>query len=93
MLRSRLVEVAATLDRLDRAGPTGPEARGRVQQAEAVLKTLLEAGDADRAERVLELLSRDYDPGWRERFAAGERSADPAVPPSAVPPSADTVEG
>ena len=74
-LRARLLDVAAALDRLDRCGgaPTAAAAR---TEAEGLLRTLLEPGDADRAERVLTQLSRPYDPAWPDRFAAGETAID-----------------
>ena len=74
-LRARLVDVAAALDRLDRFGDT-PEAAQARGEAERMLREILRPGDADRAERVLTMLSREYDATWRERFAAGETSPD-----------------
>ncbi len=76
-LRARLVDVAAALDRIDRLGDSAAAAHAR-GEAERVLHEILEPGEADRAERVLTLLSRRYDTGWRERFAAGESSPDAA---------------
>lgn len=80
-LRARLVDVAAALDRLDRlserAGDGGcAEAEIARFEAKRMLEVILEPGDADRAERVLTMLSRSYDPIWRERFAAGETRPD-----------------
>lgn len=66
-LRARLIDVAAALDRLDRAG-----ALPQRLEAERLLRALLAPEGADRAERLLALLSRPYDAAWRERFAAGE---------------------
>ncbi len=66
-LRAKLVDIAAGLDRLDRAGEAGAAARA---EAEQMIQTLLEPGSADRAERVLKLLSLEYDPAWQQRFSA-----------------------
>ncbi|MEQ8847606.1 hypothetical protein [Botrimarina sp.] len=73
-LRAGLLDAAAALDRIDRAGG-GDSAERRL--AQRLLEVLAEPGRADRAERVLTLLSREYDPSWRERFADGQGSADP----------------
>ena len=65
-IRARLLEIAAALDRIDRApGEAGDEARLPF----AAIRELLERGDADRAERIQRLYSREYDPRWRARFA------------------------
>ncbi len=64
-LRASILDIAATLDRLDAAaGPS--EAR---TQAETLLRLLLDNNDGNRARRVLERLSRPYDPNWRDAFA------------------------
>lgn len=67
-VRARLLEVAAALDRLDRAG--APTAREVVDLQQAAIRELLEPGDANRVERIQRLYSRAYDPDWRARFAA-----------------------
>ena len=60
--RSRLLDLAATLDRLDRgAGTAAADPRlARIRQA---LLTLLET-EPGRAERVQQIFSLDYDPDW-----------------------------
>jgi hypothetical protein len=60
--RSRLLDLAATLDRLDRGtGSTAGDPRlDRIRQA---LLALLEAGPG-RAERVQQIFSLAYDPDW-----------------------------
>lgn len=73
-LRAAIVDIASAMDRLDLAGAT--EAR---TEAQSLLAALLEAETPERAELVLTRLSRGYDPAWRERFAAGETSADPST--------------
>ncbi|MHC5538197.1 hypothetical protein ACYOEI_08210 [Singulisphaera rosea] len=65
--RGRILEVAASLDRLDRAperpGHTPDRRLGQLRQA---IEALLEPGPG-RAETVQRLFSLDYDADWRER--------------------------
>jgi hypothetical protein len=66
--RSKILELAAALDRLDRApreAASAPEAR--VAQMRQALEALLEPGPG-RAETVQRIFSLEYDPQWRERF-------------------------
>jgi hypothetical protein len=65
-LRARILELAAGLDRLDRAADAakGDERRERLEQA---IRLLLE-NEPNRAEQVQRLFSREYDEEWRERF-------------------------
>ena len=65
-IRAKILEVAASLDRLDRGdGSTADDPR---------LKLLLEAIDLlqenkpDRAEQIQLLFSREYEDDWRETF-------------------------
>ena len=60
--RSKLLDLAATLDRLDRGeGSAGPDPRlERIRQA---LYTLLEL-EPGRAERVQQIFSLMYDADW-----------------------------
>jgi hypothetical protein len=67
-LRASIIDIAATLDRLDAAGPAEATSEARTQ-AEALLRTLLDSSDGDRAQRLLEQMSRPYDPKWRDAFA------------------------
>jgi len=59
--RSKLLDVAANLDRADRAGGTVNDPR-RAAVDEA-LRILLGPGQ-DRAERIQMIFSREYDPDW-----------------------------
>lgn len=74
-IRSRILDLAAALDRLDRA----PEHPGhhpdrRLGQLRQTLEALLEPGPG-RAETVQLLFSLEYDPDWRREFnAAAARS-------------------
>jgi hypothetical protein len=67
-LRASIIDIAATLDRLDAGGPTEGPSEVR-KQAETLLRTLLDTSDGDRVQRLLEQLSRPYDPKWRDAFA------------------------
>lgn len=65
-VRARILEVAAALDRHDRA----PEHPGhhpdrRLAQLRQAIETLLVPGP-DRAETIQRLFSLDYDPNWRK---------------------------
>ena len=69
-VRARLLEVAATLDRIERAGDSsGPSDSDdpRLAQLQTAIRILLEA-DGDRAARVQHLFSLEYDPNWRHKF-------------------------
>jgi hypothetical protein len=68
-IRARLLQLAAALDRMDRA--TGsPEADGRRQKVREALQILLESGP-DRAERMQLLFSLPYDADWKKGFDRG----------------------
>jgi hypothetical protein len=62
--RSRLLEVAANLDRIDRA-PGGRVDDPRRAAIEEALRILLGPGP-DRAERIQMIFSREYDPDWMD---------------------------
>jgi len=61
-IRARLLQIAASLDRLDRAGgsPGDPRLDG-IRQALAILR----ADKPDRAEQIQLVFSRPYHAGWR----------------------------
>ncbi|WP_435018899.1 hypothetical protein TA3x_000889 [Tundrisphaera sp. TA3] len=72
--RGKILELAAALDRLDRApthsGDSPPDRRiGQLRQA---IEALLEPGPG-RAETVQRLFSLDYDPGWMEATGLASR--------------------
>ena len=69
-VRAKLLEVAATLDRIERAGDglSGDglssetlSLRGKIDQA----ITICGSPGTDRAERLQHLFSREFDPDWR----------------------------
>jgi hypothetical protein len=65
-VRAKILELAASLDRLDRSeGSVADDPRmRRVREA---IQTLL-SETPDRAERVQLLFSREYDEAWRKKF-------------------------
>jgi hypothetical protein len=64
--RAKILEVAAALDRLDRAeGSTATDSRRA--QLQAAIQVLLRPED-DRAEQIQLIFSRQYNDEWREKF-------------------------
>ncbi len=64
--RAKLLDLAAFFDRLDRARrrtDTDPRPAKLRRGLELIL-----SGSTDRAEQLLQLLSRPYDPAWRTQF-------------------------
>ena len=74
--RSKILELAAALDRLDRA-PSRPSDHApdrRLDQVRQAIGALLEPGPG-RAETVQRLFSLEYDPDWRVKHGlAASRS-------------------
>lgn len=67
--RARLMEVAATLDRLDRGGADVNDPRvGLLRQAIHVLNSSTGTHQPDRAEQLQLLFSRRYDANWLREF-------------------------
>jgi hypothetical protein len=65
-LRAKVLEIAAGLDRLDRASGDSRSDERR-QRLERAIRLLL--GEAPtRAEQVQLLFSREYDDAWRKQF-------------------------
>lgn len=75
-MRAKLIEVAAVLDRVDRAAASDERAdqplaadprREAIEQAISILlRDTVASGE--RAEAVQRLFSRDYDPQWRQQL-------------------------
>ncbi len=67
-VRAKLLEVAATLDRVDRSAdehsPLSADARPRRAKLDEAIRILLSEGP-DRAERLQRLFSREYEVDWR----------------------------
>ena len=59
-VRSKLLDLAAILDRIDRGGGVNDPRLDRLRQA----VELLSAGGPDQAAKVQELFSLPYDPSW-----------------------------
>jgi hypothetical protein len=72
-MRARVLELAATLDRLERA-PGGVASDRRMTQLRAAIQVLLEHDRGERAEAVQRIFSRSYDPQWRTTL--GVQAAD-----------------
>jgi hypothetical protein len=65
-IRAKLLEVAASLDRLDRAsGSLASESRRT--QVQAAMQVLLRP-EEDRADQVQLIFSRPFEDDWRENF-------------------------
>jgi hypothetical protein len=65
-IRAKLLEVAAALDRIDRAGGSAA-AEQRRTQIQAAIQVLLRPED-DRAEQLQLIFSRPYEDDWRQKF-------------------------
>ena len=70
-VRAKLLEVAATLDRIERAqgdsGDLNHESMQRLKKLDQAVEILLSSGN-DRAERLQKLFSREYEDAWRHDF-------------------------
>jgi hypothetical protein len=65
-VRAKLLEIAAALDRIDRAGGLH-ELDPRMERIRQALQVLLRPDD-DRAEQIQLLFSRPYEDDWQERW-------------------------
>jgi hypothetical protein len=65
-MRHRLLDLAAALDRIDRAGGAAEVGLDPRMTALLCAASILTDGQPDRAERVQMLFSRPYDPTWRD---------------------------
>jgi hypothetical protein len=65
-IRAKLLEVAASLDRLDRA--TGSiTSDSRMKQVQSAIQVLSRPND-DRAEQIQLIFSRPFEDDWRHKF-------------------------
>lgn len=69
-IRAKILEVAAALDRLDRASGS-VAADTRRLQVQAAIQVLLRPAD-DRAEKVQLIFSRPYEDDWQETLGIRE---------------------
>jgi hypothetical protein len=65
-IRAKLLEVAAALDRIDRAAGMLSSDRRRTQ-VQAAIQVLLRPED-DRAEQIQLIFSRQYEDDWQDKF-------------------------
>jgi hypothetical protein len=71
--RSRILEIAAALDRLDRAPRELPESTDRrLDQLRQAIKALLDSGPG-RAEVIQRIFSLEYDPHWQGKNGSPTR--------------------
>ncbi len=70
-VRAKLLEVAATLDRIDRSADEGSpltdQNKPRRASIDDAIRILLSEGP-DRAERLQRLFSREYEADWRKQM-------------------------
>jgi hypothetical protein len=70
LTRSRILDVAAALDRIDRAPDRpGHSPDRRLAQLRQAIEALLEPGPG-RAETVQRIFSLEYDANWQSKFEA-----------------------
>jgi hypothetical protein len=69
-IRAKLLEVAASLDRLDRAGGS-LSSESRLTQVRAAIEVLLRPED-DRAEEIQLIFSRPFEDDWRDKLGIRE---------------------
>ena len=65
-IRAKVLEVAASLDRLDRASGS-LQSEAKREQIYAAIEALLRP-EQDRAEQVQLIFSRPFDGDWRQKF-------------------------
>ena len=66
LVRAKVLEIAACLDRIDRAEGDLPHSSQRELLSAAIGQLLGDSGN--RAEQIQMLFSRDYSDGWRSEF-------------------------
>ena len=70
-VRAKLLEIAATLDRVDRSadeeGPLTAAAQSQRERIDDAVRILLSEGP-NRAERLQRLFSRPYESSWRKQM-------------------------
>ena len=69
-VRAKLLEVAATLDRIDRASETATLDEPAKTKRELLIEAtkILLSDDRNRAEQLQQLFSRTYDTDWRQQL-------------------------
>lgn len=75
-IRSKILDLAACLDRLDRARPDGTMLEDpRTSKLRSGIEILLSESETKRAERVQMLFSDSYEPGWLEKKLSAATTA------------------
>ena len=74
-MRAKILELAAALDRVDRADDSDADAPGADPRRALIERGLSALSDSDsgRAERVQLIFSLPYQDGWRKEFAIDQR--------------------
>jgi hypothetical protein len=65
-MRCKVLEVAASLDRLDRAETENGDTDPRIEKLRRAVRVLLD-DEPGRAEKIQLIFSRDYDPNWKRK--------------------------
>ena len=73
-IRAKILEVAAALDRIDRADGCVDDDPRMTLIADAIKIVDADQTDPIRAERIQLLFSREYDANWLEEFAIAART-------------------
>jgi hypothetical protein len=71
--RAKILELAATLDRLDRADGDIENSKQMVLLSQGM--QILCDSESDKAKRVQLLMSRQYEPEWIDKMAIARRTA------------------
>ena len=71
-LRAKILQIAASLDRIDRA-PGNVDDDAKMELVRKAI-SMLATDDADRAERIQLHFSRDYDASWQDQFRLSART-------------------
>jgi hypothetical protein len=74
-VRAKLLELAATFDRLERGGGA-PADDSRMKLIRQGLKVLLDE-TGDRAEQIQLIFSRPYDDDWQKEFGLAPPASEP----------------
>jgi len=77
-LRSKLLDIAASLDRIDRAddtdAPAGSVANDDRMRLLAEGIKIISTDASDRALQIQQLFSREFDPQWKQKFKLPTRN-------------------
>jgi len=72
-IRSKILDVAAAMDRLDRAAGNVADDPRMILLNKALALVLADGDDPARAEKMQMLFSREYDQQWQESFKVEAR--------------------